>query len=69
MENCNLNSLDIDGLLELYECNIRHSCYCPCECHCFDGFEEYLDYSKSDIRKAIIEYHSIPSFKAESEIE
>ena len=54
MRNCKVDDLKLSELLEIFEAKIRHSCYCPCECHCFDGIPEDLrEVSKGRIEDAI----------------
>ena len=54
MKNCKVDNLTLSELLEIFEANIRHRCYCPCECYCFDGIPEDLrDISNDRIEDAI----------------
>ena len=54
MRNCKVDDLSVSELLEIFEANIRHRCYCPCECICFDGIPEDLrDLSEGQIIDAI----------------
>ena len=54
MRDCKIDDLTLSDLLEVFECSIRHSCYCPCECHCFDGIpEQFHNLSKGQIEDAI----------------
>jgi len=50
-----LKTLDIDDLFNLYEDIIRHSHYCPCECHCFDNWK--FRYDKYEVRDQILVSH------------
>lgn len=50
-EQLYLESLSPDQLFQLLEATIRHSHYCPCECHCFDNWK--YRYSISEITNQI----------------
>ena len=54
MRNGKIDDLTLGDLLEIYEGIIRHRCYCPCECHCFDGIpEQFHNLTKGQIQDAI----------------
>ena len=47
-----LKGLNTRDLLDLLDTTIRHSHYCPCECHCFDK-QPYKDFSIEELKDII----------------